>query len=174
MGRSKLTQEEAVKKYSTEQLKMVGSFITCATPVEYQCKCGNIKLLVPSDIKFGQIKSCGCLHHIRHNESTVIDKYSTPYMKMIGKFITSTTKTKYQCICGNICYKKPINISTDKTKSCGCLALQKLKNRKIPKPGNSLEEQYPEIAKFWDYNKNYPVTPKIEDILIKELNLTRI
>jgi len=55
----KLTQEEAVERYSTENLKMIGKYVNNATKTEYSCKCGNACFIMPRHVLNGRTKSCG-------------------------------------------------------------------------------------------------------------------
>jgi len=123
---TKLTQEEAVKKYSTDKLRLVGEFINCDTKVDYKCFCGKVKKIRPTKVKSGEIKSCGCSsknYGVNQNltKDEIAKKYSTEQLMMIGDYVNSWTKIDYKCACGNIIKALPYKVFALHTTSCGCL-----------------------------------------------------
>jgi len=92
-----------------------------------KCDCGNIKSVIPCNVKRGLTKSCGCLH------SKVTSKRLTKDLtgKQFGRLIVinrDLTKPKSQgvylnclCECGNKISVIAHSLKDGTTQSCGCL-----------------------------------------------------
>ena len=64
--------------------------------------------------------------------------------------------------CHSCSYEWPTRVYKRCVNGTGCPECAKIKRgqkRSKPKSGNSLQETYPDVAKFWDYEANYPLTP---------------
>lgn len=93
--------------------------------VNAQCECGVIKEYHLAAIKRGTTKSCG------HNKKLNIDDFIN---KRFGKLIIvenvgregNNWKVKIKCDCGNYKVTNLYSIKYGKTKSCGCLCVEKL------------------------------------------------
>lgn len=94
-----------------------------------KCDCGKEKRVATSDLTNGHVKSCGCMkkgqgrHHLEGKRFGRL---------LVIKWITVPNKkgTFYECMCdcGKICQKRAILLTTNQTKSCGCLLLENYKN----------------------------------------------
>lgn len=112
-----------------------------------RCDCGNEKTVRGDDLRAGKVQSCGCLHKARMKEG--YEKYlekrrETPTFrkdltgKVFGRLTVleydlETTKEKHQtttsqsswwkckCECGNIISVESSSLTSEHTKSCGCL-----------------------------------------------------
>lgn len=96
---------------------------------ECLCDCGNHKLAIPSQIRNGTIKSCGCL-----TDSTKFKKQLCPKLDYSGTkiamitFLKATDRRDHSgnimweslCDCGKIFSVAPGSVKRGHTKSCGC------------------------------------------------------
>jgi len=120
----KITQQNAINYYSTDQLTLIGKYINCSTLTEYVCKCGNILYIKPGDVQRKHKKSCGCYKRTkkpRLSQEEAKKKYSSPTLILTGQYINCDHPTEYKCICGNVKNISPYLVWKQHTKSCGCL-----------------------------------------------------
>lgn len=92
-----------------------------------KCECGNEVLIAANLLENGKVKSCGCLHH-------------PPIKDWIGKRFGRLTVTGYtgkeggihrwtcKCDCGNTTVVGQTLLQSGKTRSCGCLRKETLKD----------------------------------------------
>ena len=124
---------------------VVGTKRICARAV-CQCDCGVIKIASVQDLKSGHTRSCGCLRvellksckernikcgKIRTEaakKNIIGQRFGrllvTDYMPGAGK-ISRTLVCK--CDCGNTTIVNPGDLKDGKTKSCGCLRAEKMR-----------------------------------------------
>jgi len=141
----KISQEEAVQKYSISTLKMIGQYIDSHTSVEYECICGNIKKIRPSHVGIHNTKSCGCLKKTDLNQDEAAKKYSTNQLKMIGKFINCNTPVEYMCYCGKIFKTRPSFVIDKHSQSCGCYNIEQIKKYNTTKYNTVLNQEQQQI-----------------------------
>lgn len=118
-----------------------------------QCDCGNIVSIPSQNLRRGYTKSCGCMKRNditgkRFGRWTVIKKD-----KKIGRIQTYFC----QCDCGNTSIIPQSNLTTGKTKSCGCLQ-KELLSKRVKKHGMRNSRLYDIHANMKSrcYNKNNP------------------
>lgn len=69
----------------------------------------------------------------RHDQKTASDICEKHNLKLLSDFVNSKTKIKVKCFCGNIFNVYLNKLKRGHTKSCGCLALYKIKQKMIGK-----------------------------------------
>ena len=86
----------------------------------FQCDCGNTKIIDLADVKRGKIKSCGTCYY------GAKDLTNQKFNKLMC--LTQLTKDKREriiwrceCDCGEIIELPGCDVSSGRTKSCGCL-----------------------------------------------------
>lgn len=98
-----------------------------------QCDCGNSKIVAFGHLRSGRVRSCGCLQREKLIERNYKDITGNRYGKL--KVIEEqgvVNKTRYwvcQCDCGNTVFVNTNRLVSGKTKSCGCLSKEKVKER---------------------------------------------
>jgi hypothetical protein len=114
-----------------------------------------------STIANRRIKNCPyCIGHTVHLTNCLATK--SPELLQFWNYerndispydVTSGSHRKvwWKCPCG---YEWQISISNKQKTVCPCCSNKRLHAK------NSLEYKKPEVAKEWDYEKNYPLTPK--------------
>lgn len=60
-----------------------------------ECECGNIKTLIPNDIKQGKVRSCGCLHNEMSTERATKFKHLTKNNKRLYSIYNGVKKRCY-------------------------------------------------------------------------------
>lgn len=143
-----------------------------------KCDCGNYTNVKTGNLRGNKTKSCGCLnkefqHRVdlageRFGRLTVVSRAET-YVSPNGKFRAS----QWNCICdcGNECTVNVHALRKGKTKSCGCLHEENLRElwKRGKKKSNKFEivgeTVYIEVEKTkekivcdledWEYLKNY-------------------
>lgn len=115
--------------------------------VECECECGTIKTVRLSDLKAGKVQSCGCLRNERVKEAIKEIKFSKPSFKndltgmtfgyltviefdsemSLAKRTANNKRSYWKCICkcGKIISVAGTSLTTEHTKSCGCLVGEK-------------------------------------------------
>ena len=93
---------------------------------ECKCDCGNIIKTRMSSLRNGNTKSCGCIRSEnlvgqRFGRLTVLEKTD----KRKNRYII----WKCKCDCGNITYVDTGNLKKGKTRSCGCIKREILRER---------------------------------------------
>lgn len=92
-----------------------------------KCDCGNIKSVIPCNVKRGLTKSCGCLHSKIVSENFTKDLTGKKFgrLTVIDRDITKQkSKGVYWnclCECGNIISVITKSLKEGNTQSCGCL-----------------------------------------------------
>lgn len=107
-----------------------------------RCDCGNVKEIDGYHLRKGITKSCGCYAKEKSAESQAIRDHGDkkPYKDLAGKrfgrliavkFVqdaaSAKVPTRWNCICdcGAEVIVRGSNLLSGRTKSCGCLALEK-------------------------------------------------
>ena len=99
----------------------------------FQCDCGNEKIMPAANVKWGRVRSCGCLR--RSHIDKVIKKDLTG--QRFGR-LTAIRPTERRdasgsivwecrCDCGTTVYLSVNVLNIGKTQSCGCLCREKRK-----------------------------------------------
>ena len=92
-----------------------------------KCKCGTIRVKTTNHLRTGRSKSCGCYKR----EVSTNDLTNKKFTKLLvigdsGKRnINREIIWKCQCDCGNIVYVNTSHLTSNHTKSCGCLTKSK-------------------------------------------------
>jgi len=148
-------------EYPANKLKITGQkfgMLTAIRPTEkrfrtyvvweFLCDCGNTAYLPAGKVKFGKIKSCGCLVKKKHELTGKKYGYLT-VIKKCEELRNSNIVWLCQCECGNFVEDTGGAIVSGNRTSCGCM--QKMG-----------------LAKGWELNKNYNGT-KISQIKSKSI-----
>lgn len=146
--------------------------------VEYKNSSTRVKILCVIHGQFEQIANChlqgqGCKKcgdiqkGITYSKSPIGESVADKYPSLIVEWSNknkfgpnhyrygSKKKVWWQCQkCNHEWEQVPVNRTVGKT---GCPACRF--SSKIVTTKNRLSDKYPEIAKEWDYNKNYPLKP---------------
>ena len=95
-----------------------------ATMWRYKCDCGNYGIAAAGDLRSGRIKSCGCFRHQKAKER-LNDLTGLRFGKLV---VESRSNNKgsavcWNCICdcGNRTVVRSAQLTSGRTKSCGCL-----------------------------------------------------
>lgn len=104
-----------------------------------KCDCGNIVNVRGSQLKNGYVKSCGCINKEHINKKSV--EIGKTYNRLTVIEFSHNDKNnkkiyKCRCECSNIVYATSANIKNGVVKSCGCLFLEMLYERKGEKHPN--------------------------------------
>lgn len=96
----------------------------CVPRVICRCSCGNVCEVIKSSLKNGHTKSCGCQKN----------KIKNIVGKRFGRLVVikrcdNIEKCICQCDCGNVKEFFVSNITSGKTKSCGCLMSEETSKR---------------------------------------------
>jgi hypothetical protein len=125
------------------------------------CDCGKEKIVLGDNLKKKHTKSCGCLknetdfkriHRLKglvFNRLTVVERSGLVFNKSLWKC---------QCTCGKVVFSTFNALETGRTKSCGCLKLDKTKSRKgvnHPAWRYDLSEEHRQESKDRSYNPKY-------------------
>lgn len=130
-------------------------------PWKCKCSCGNIIYSTGSNLRNGNVKSCGCLNKQKASQNAKIRNISNKpslidmtgwIMKEHGVENSKLNVIKYlgnsfwecQCECGNICVVDSTRLRNGTTRSCGCInSLNESKIKKFLQENNiEFEEQY--------------------------------
>jgi len=94
---------------------------------ECRCDCGNITFVNTSNLRSGNIKSCGCL--------SILDITGKRFCRLTAIRPTSRRRGNsvvWECLCdcGNTAFVSSNNLRRRVTKSCGCLWEERITHRK--------------------------------------------
>lgn len=101
-----------------------------------QCKCGNVKSVNSSALIRGLTKSCGCLNKELAKERIFKDLTNEKFgrLNVIGIARKNSKGQVYwncTCECGNNCIVSSYNLTSGKTKSCGCYRIERVREALI-------------------------------------------
>ena len=94
---------------------------------KFKCDCGNEKIMAVGNVKFGGVRSCGCLatKHISNLRKEDITDQTFGRLKAIRPTEERTDSGsviwELECECGNKVYKTVNELKTGRVMSCGCL-----------------------------------------------------
>lgn len=99
----------------------------------FRCECGKEIITQMSAVKWGNTRSCGCLHSERVSAANLDDLTGQTFGKLTvleraptrGKSLSA--RWICRCECGNFSEVQATNLKSGRTKSCGC---SRSKNRK--------------------------------------------
>lgn len=100
-----LTINEVIRQYVDDEAFLVAK---CS------CDCGNEKDLRLDIVVGGKVKSCGCINF----KNLIGERFGK--WTIIGVEYEGGKKYKCKCDCGTVKIISPSNITSNKTKSCGC------------------------------------------------------
>jgi hypothetical protein len=94
-----------------------------------RCDCGNEVIVIGTNLRNGNTKSCGCYQKKRASEASSIDLTGKRFGRLtvvkrafsVGKVV----KWECQCDCGNITFVATAYLNNGNSKSCGCLQREK-------------------------------------------------
>lgn len=92
----------------------------------FRCDCGNEIITQMSAVKWGNTRSCGCLHSERVSAANLDDLTGQTFGKLTvleraptrGKSLSA--RWICRCKCGNFSEVQATNLKSGRTKSCGC------------------------------------------------------
>lgn len=84
---------------------------------EAQCSCGNLLLVLPSKVKNGSIKNCGCKKQKQFKNHTGKKVNKLTFIEPI-RGVGVRLKWKVQCECGNFSEVLPHSVLSGRTKGC--------------------------------------------------------
>lgn len=94
-----------------------------------KCECGNEHIASACNLKSGMIKSCGCL------KREPVDLTGQKFGKLTAIKYDHKSKGKIywlcECECGNTHVVAASNLTSGKTKSCGCLSKSVKKTKRV-------------------------------------------
>ena len=96
----------------------------------FKCDCGNEKIMPSAHVKWGRVRSCGCLAKEHIESLKKKDITGEKYGRLIAicpttrRDATGSVIWECRCDCGNKVFYSVNNLSQGKTKSCGCLYLE--------------------------------------------------
>lgn len=99
----------------------------------FRCDCGTEKIMPTANVKWGRVRSCGCLRRIHIAKAITKDLADQRFGRLTA--IRPTEKRdasgsiiwECQCDCGNTIYYSTNTLNVGKTQSCGCLQKEKRK-----------------------------------------------
>jgi hypothetical protein len=101
-----------VETYSTDK----GDMCKCI------CDCGNEKITLYKNLKYGKVKSCGCLHSTSKLKDITGQRYGKLVaIKYTGEIKNHSAVWECKCDCGNSVEVKVKHLLSGATRSCGCL-----------------------------------------------------
>lgn len=115
-----------------------------------QCECGNQKVIMGKCLKSGHTKSCGCLNREIISKSSLKDISGVRYGKLlvVDRVEDHISQNGRRCVmwrclcdCGNYTEVSSNQLTSGKTKSCGCLRKEKL-SKGNPKHNGSHDRLY--------------------------------
>jgi hypothetical protein len=126
-----------------------------------QCDCGNTTYVLPYLLTSGRTKSCGCgvgenlktynvvkdLTGMKFGRLTVIRRVEDIIWKSGGK----SPQWECQCECGNIVIKKSQDLTSGKSKSCGCLRNEIGNQPFLFTEGQTIKTKYSEFRVLQKY-----------------------
>lgn len=89
-----------------------------------QCDCGNYIVVLATNVKKGNTKSCGCIKKTDPSARKDLTNQKFGKLLVIGEPESRNNRGTYwkcQCACGNIVYKCSTDLVNGRTSSCGCL-----------------------------------------------------
>ena len=130
---------------------------------ECKCDCGNRKITTRNYLKRGWVKSCGCKKYSGFKVNHVIkDITNKKYGRLTVISLAETKKGKAYWLCECLCGKKAVvlgrDLTTGKTKSCGCYHSE-CSSKRATKHGGCNTRLY----KTWENMKNRCDSPKSTD-----------
>lgn len=102
---------------------------------ECKCDCGNTVFVESRLLVNGATKSCGCL-------SKAEDLTGQRFGKLVVRRKAGTRKSRAaiwecQCDCGNLRQVNATNLKSGRTRSCGCLRIEKMQTQNPRKSGRN-------------------------------------
>lgn len=101
----------------------------------FECECGNQKLIPSSYVKYGKVKSCGCLRSQKASDSNRKDITGKRFGKLTALEPTDKRNPnngsiiwKCRCDCGNEIEVTATELHSKQVQSCGCLYKSTRKN----------------------------------------------
>ena len=95
-----------------------------------KCECGNTKEILGKSLKNSDTTSCGCVHRkivsaMKANDLTGQQFGRLTAIKSVGRRKSSFLYWLCQCECGNTKEIMSTSLTSGKTTSCGCLAIER-------------------------------------------------
>ena len=107
--------------------------------IQCVCDCGKHTVVSYSHLKYGGVKSCGCLKNTSKfedltgktfNNLTVLSRIGR---EAVGSNGQTTQLWRCKCDCGNIVNVNSRSLKSGNTKSCGCIQGEKFRNSHLNK-----------------------------------------
>ena len=93
----------------------------------FQCDCGNQKILTYNQVKWGGVKSCGCLHREMTQRINLTDITGKRFDRLVAvrptekRLGSGSIVWECKCDCGNTAYYSVNQLNYGNIHSCGCL-----------------------------------------------------
>lgn len=100
------------------------------TYCECECECGNFTIVRASSLKYGSVKSCGCLHKEIASKDIKGQKFHRLTAIKPTKNRNSNQSVMWECLCdcGNTTLVPMSSLQNGNTKSCGCFHKETVKD----------------------------------------------
>lgn len=109
-------------------LTIIGTDISNPKNVIAQCTCGNIKSVIFKSLLLYKIKACGCLGKAKSAVGEVHNRYTiTKDLPQIQYGKNRYRRVEAVCQCGNVRELTYKDLKSEKIKSCGCYAAEKIR-----------------------------------------------
>ena len=93
----------------------------------FHCDCGTDKVMSASNVQWGGVKSCGCLHRERTAEINRVDLTGKRFDRLVAvrptdrRDAAGSVVWECRCDCGNTAYYSVNALHGGHIRSCGCL-----------------------------------------------------
>lgn len=94
-----------------------------------KCDCGNEKVVCSTHLLNKQTKSCGCLPGEKLSQLRSVDLIGQRFGRLVVEekaYKDTNQHWKCLCDCGNVIYPTTGNLRSGNTKSCGCVAKERI------------------------------------------------
>lgn len=87
-----------------------------------KCECGNTTIVLGTNLRKGNTKSCGCLKAKQPPARKDLTGQHFGRLTVLGEPVTGKRGTIWKCLCdcGEICYKVSADLVHGNVQSCGC------------------------------------------------------
>lgn len=93
----------------------------------FHCDCGNDKIMSASNVRWGGVRSCGCLHREHTASINRVDITGNRYDRLVAirptedRDAAGSIVWEMQCDCGNKAYYSVNALNGGHIRSCGCV-----------------------------------------------------
>jgi len=142
VSKSKIKNIKGKRSGKLVAIKYTGKIENHAAIWLCECDCGNKVEVRSNTFTSGAVRSCGCLRSESHIKDLTGKKFGKlTAIKRVGKDKHNSQIWLCECDCGNEAEVSAGNLTTGKTKSCGCL-LTKARKKSIKKALDVRQDKY--------------------------------